>query len=388
MAITRTYAFPVPASGGGAVDSVFTRTGAVVADAGDYAGIYEAADADLAAVAALGTTGIARRTGAGAWSAGTLVTLAEQADLAGLSVPGRSANSTGVQAAITAANDAEVLRRSGTALGFGQIATAGIADAAVTLAKQANLAGLSVPGRSANSAGVQAAITAATVGHALQLADDGASLGWREPSFAVRTLAGAVRAGRFAEASGTAFLYPLEAANAVTSTTIASVANRCMFYRMIWEWTANQRFDAMVCEVTTGSGAGTTLRMALYAEGSDGLPATRIWYSSAIDANAIAVKTELLSAGTWVDTSYKDASGYLYAPPGTVIWGALHTESTPTMRALAPSALRPLAMLVATLTSQNLLYLSSAYGSGVPTAPSGFTTANGNKQILCLRGVP
>jgi hypothetical protein len=56
---------------------------------------------DLAAVEALSTTGIVRRTAADAWSAGTLVTLAELADLAGLSVPGRAANSTGGQAAIT-----------------------------------------------------------------------------------------------------------------------------------------------------------------------------------------------------------------------------------------------------------------------------------------------
>jgi hypothetical protein len=57
---------------------------------------------------------------------------------AGLSVVARSANSTGNVADVTAANDGEVLRRSGTALGFGTIATAGIANSAVTLAKIAN----------------------------------------------------------------------------------------------------------------------------------------------------------------------------------------------------------------------------------------------------------
>lgn len=40
---------------------------------------------------------------------------------AGLSVVGRSTNSAGVQADIVAANDAEVLRRSGTSIGFGSI---------------------------------------------------------------------------------------------------------------------------------------------------------------------------------------------------------------------------------------------------------------------------
>jgi microcystin-dependent protein len=57
---------------------------------------------------------------------------------AALSVIGRSANSTGDPADIAVATDGHVLRRSGTTLGFGQIATAGITDAAVTTAKIAD----------------------------------------------------------------------------------------------------------------------------------------------------------------------------------------------------------------------------------------------------------
>ena len=59
-------------------------------------------------------------------------------DSAALSVIGRSANSSGDPADIAAATDGHVLRRSGTALGFGQIATGGITDAAVTTAKIAD----------------------------------------------------------------------------------------------------------------------------------------------------------------------------------------------------------------------------------------------------------
>jgi hypothetical protein len=79
-------------------------------------------------------------------------------------VVGRSTNSAGVFAEINAANDAEVLRRSGTTLGFGTVATAGIANSAVTYAKIQNsaAAGLSVLGRSTNSAGVFAEINAAS----------------------------------------------------------------------------------------------------------------------------------------------------------------------------------------------------------------------------------
>lgn len=54
---------------------------------------------------------------------------------AALSVIGRSANSTGDPADIAAGSDGHVLRRAGTTLGFGQVATQGIADLAVTRAK-------------------------------------------------------------------------------------------------------------------------------------------------------------------------------------------------------------------------------------------------------------
>ncbi len=104
------------------------------------------------------------------------VTYAKVQNVAGLSVVGRSANSSGVSAAITG-TDGQVLRVSGTALGFGTVAAAAmpaltgdvttsagavattIANAAVTYAKIANVAGLSVMGRSANSSGVPADIT-------------------------------------------------------------------------------------------------------------------------------------------------------------------------------------------------------------------------------------
>lgn len=52
-------------------------------------------------------------------------------DSVGLSVIGRSVNSTGDPGDIAAANDGEVLRRSGTTLGFGTVATAGIANNAI-----------------------------------------------------------------------------------------------------------------------------------------------------------------------------------------------------------------------------------------------------------------
>lgn len=83
------------------------------------------------------------------------VTDAKLRDSAALSVIGRSANSTGDPADIAAGTDAHVLRRSGTALGFGQVATDGLADAAVTSAKMADMPDARVKARlGLGSAGV------------------------------------------------------------------------------------------------------------------------------------------------------------------------------------------------------------------------------------------
>jgi microcystin-dependent protein len=72
---------------------------------------------------------------ADATSTTTGVTNSELRHSAALSVIGRSANTSGAPADIAAATDGHVLRRSGTAIGFGQIATSGIADGSVGLAK-------------------------------------------------------------------------------------------------------------------------------------------------------------------------------------------------------------------------------------------------------------
>jgi len=84
--------------------------------------------------------------------ANSAVTYARIQDVAGLSVVGRSANTSGVSAAITGA-DGNVLRVSGTTLGFGEIATAGIANDAVTTAKLANVATATIKGRTTAGTG-------------------------------------------------------------------------------------------------------------------------------------------------------------------------------------------------------------------------------------------
>ena len=104
------------------------------------------------------------------------ITNAKLRQSAGLSVIGRNANTTGDVADLTAGTDGHVLRRSGTTIGFGTIATAGMANDSVTNAIIRNSAGLSVIGRSANTTGDPADITAVTDGHVLRLA--GTTLGF------------------------------------------------------------------------------------------------------------------------------------------------------------------------------------------------------------------
>jgi hypothetical protein len=91
------------------------------------------------------------------------VTLAKLANLTGLSVLGRSTNSSGVMAAITGTTD-QVLRvdAAGTGLSFGTVATAGLANNAVTNAKLRQGAALSVIGVTGNATADVADIAAGT----------------------------------------------------------------------------------------------------------------------------------------------------------------------------------------------------------------------------------
>lgn len=78
-------------------------------------------------VSGSGTTAITTTIGT------AVVSYAKIQDVAGLSVIGRASNSSGVSAAITAANDNEVLRRSGTSIGFGTLANASLTNSAITI---------------------------------------------------------------------------------------------------------------------------------------------------------------------------------------------------------------------------------------------------------------
>lgn len=89
------------------------------------------------------------------------VTYAKIQDLAALTVLGRAANSAGVVGEIAAAANDLLLRRTGDTINFGALTIGMVANSLLTYAKLQDSAGVSVLGRSANSSGVLADITAA-----------------------------------------------------------------------------------------------------------------------------------------------------------------------------------------------------------------------------------
>lgn len=167
----------------GAVTDVKLRNSGALSVMGRSAN-SAATPADISAVAASGA--VLRESGstigfgtvATAGHADNSITDAKLRDSAALSVIGRSANSSGDPADITtSAASGAVLRESGSTIGFGTVATAGIANDAVTDAKIRNSAALSVIGRSANSTGDPADI-ATTSGSGAILRESGGTIGF------------------------------------------------------------------------------------------------------------------------------------------------------------------------------------------------------------------
>ena len=133
----------------------------------------------VTSVAVAGAGGIST-TGGPITSSGTItvtindaaLSFAKLANAAALSVLGRGANSTGVLAGIAAGTDGHVLRRSGTTLAFGTIATAGVADGAVTLAKMQSRSQATLLGRAAGvGTGVPQELTPTQARAVLNVAD-------------------------------------------------------------------------------------------------------------------------------------------------------------------------------------------------------------------------
>ena len=146
-----------------------------------------------------------------------------------LSVVGRSANSTGDVANISAGTNHQVLRRSGTTLGFGAIdlsqtaATTGL----LPYSRFSNGTALSVVGRAANSTGVQASIAAGTDHQVLRRS--GTALGFGaialDQSAAVTGALGATNGGTGQSTVTTGDLLYGSASNVWSKRVIGSTGN-------------------------------------------------------------------------------------------------------------------------------------------------------------------
>lgn len=149
----------------GAANSVFGRAAGSI---GVMASIAASADGQVLRMAA-GSVGFGAVDLADADAITGLLPFANIASLAALSVLGRSGNTLGVMAAITGtADQVLVVNGAGTALSFGTIATNGLGNGSVTLAKLANATASSVLGRSAASTGAYADIVSSADGQVLR----------------------------------------------------------------------------------------------------------------------------------------------------------------------------------------------------------------------------
>lgn len=73
------------------------------------------------------------------------ITMAKLADIAGLSIIGRPSNTTGVPSAFDAGSDGDVLRRLGTTLGFGTILSTSVSDLGTAATANTGTSGNTIP---------------------------------------------------------------------------------------------------------------------------------------------------------------------------------------------------------------------------------------------------
>lgn len=176
----------------------------------------------------------------------------------GLSVVGRSANTTGAPADIVG-TDGLLLRVAGSSLGFGQVLAAGIANNAVTLAKLATQAALSVLANATNSTAVPTAVVAGTDGHIFRRAGTVLGFGKILTNFITGTStndnAAAGDIGEFVESV-------ISQGAPVTLSTTATAQNITSIALTAGDWDVS--VSAFILNTTSAGGAptGTTVAIA------------------------------------------------------------------------------------------------------------------------------
>jgi hypothetical protein len=300
--------------------------------------------ASVAAVAASGA--VLRESGstigfgtiASAGIATAAVTFAKIQDLSALSVFARSANSTGVGASVAAvAASGAVLRESGSVLGFGTVATAGLTDAAVTYAKIQNLSALSVLARSANSIGVGASVAAVAASDAV-LRESGSVLGF-----------GTVATGGLAN-------------NAVTYAKMQTVAAKSVIGNATNATTTAAAISASVTGPLVGRATTVGFRKDNYAAAV--APTVTDDTSASYEVSSV-----------WQNTVMSRAHFAISVGAGTAVWAS--TYDGPTTALVVGNALEG-------DTLRNCDYLDPGDGTGIAAALASGGTA---KTVVIRRGM-
>lgn len=199
------------------------------------------------------------------------LTPAMLADLAGLSVFGRSANTAGVGGEITAGTDGHVLRRSGTSLAFGALAAGAFGDNTIGLPRLSNAAtGRSVIARTAGSAGAWAEVSATSSSDQV-LRESGGSIGW-----------GTIATGGIANAAVT----NAKLANMAASTIKARVTGSTGAPE---DATVAQILAILKCPYQVASEAGDPVRDAGASSTSEATVSSLVIPGNTIGANGKAV---------------------------------------------------------------------------------------------------
>lgn len=247
---------------------------------------------------------------------------------AACSVIGRSANSTGDVADVTAsANDTVLLRRS-NALTFGNIETNNIAGSAVTVAKMQDLAGLSVLGRSTNSTGAMAAITG-TDGQYLKVS--GTTLGFGSGPSATAAITDFRATGTtIGSASFTSIYLAAHDGGVFTATTCDGSLNRLYAYPFVAPRSGTIDGIYTVLNSTTAS----NIRLAMWSNTS----------TTNLFPNALLQESGAISCSSGTVKSY---TGFSQAvTEGTVYWLSVCSGAggggTPDLKAIPAANCTPI----------------------------------------------
>lgn len=155
-----------------------------------------------------------------------------------------------------------------------------------------------------------------------------------------------------------------------STTTRASYANRVWLHPWIPRHTVTVDRAAIWC---TAAVAGSLAKIAIFDSDADGWPT----------GSALWTSTDL-NCGT---TGEKSATVSLTLRRGQQYWNALHTSSTQTVRAMFRTGFACIQSAPSDVYPYANAYVTSAYGSGMPSAPAyaSLSFDNGNVPLIYWR---